>query len=57
MTLLGLTLAAALLIGVFILNGIKITKMFDGLTKSIINITKTTMVWGIGIIITLIWSS
>jgi Mg2+/citrate symporter len=57
MILLGLTLAAGLLIGVFILNGIKITKMFDGLTKSIINITKTTMVWAIGIIITLIGSS
>lgn len=52
-----LTLAGTFLIGLFILNGIKITKMFDALTKSIINITKTTVVWAIGITITLIAGS
>lgn len=49
-----LTVTGTFLIGLFILNGIKITKMFDALTKSIINITKTTVVWAIGIVITLI---
>ncbi len=52
--MIGLTLAGVLLIGLFILNGIKITNMFDALTKSIINITKTTVVWAIGIVVTLI---
>lgn len=52
-----LTLTGTFLIGFFILNGIKITKMFDALTKSIINITKTTVVWVIGITVTLIGGS
>jgi hypothetical protein len=50
--LLVLTLLGIFLIGLFILNGIKITKMFDALTKSIINISKTTVVWVIGILLT-----
>lgn len=49
-----LTLLGIFLDGLFVLNGIKITKMFDALTKSIINITKTTVVWAIGITVTLI---
>lgn len=49
-----LTLLGIFLDGLFVLNGIKITKMFDALTKSIINITKTTIVWAIGITVTLI---
>lgn len=52
-----LTLSGTFLIGLFILNGIKITKMFDALTKSIINITKTTVVWAIGIVVTFIVGS
>lgn len=52
-----LTLSGTFLIGFFILNGIKITKMFDALTKSIINITKTTVVWAIGIVVTFILGS
>ncbi len=51
--LLMFTVFGVCLIGLFILNGIKITKMFDALTKSIINISKTTLVWIIGIILTL----
>jgi len=41
-------------IGVFNLNGLKITKMFDALTRSLLNVTKTAVIWIIGIIITLI---
>lgn len=41
-------------IGVFNLNGLRITKMFDALTRSLLGITKTALVWIIGIIITLI---
>ena len=51
--LLMFTVFGVCLIGLFILNGIKITKMFDALTKSIINISKTTLVRIIGIILTL----
>jgi hypothetical protein len=35
------------------LNGLRITKMFDALTRSLLNITKTSVVWVVGIIITL----
>lgn len=49
-----LNVLAVILVGIFILNGVKITKMFDALTKSIVNITKTALVWIIGIIVTIV---
>lgn len=41
-------------IGVYNFNGLKITKMFDALTRSLLNITKTAAIWVVGIAITLI---
>lgn len=40
-------------IGIYNLNGLRITKMFDALTRSLLNVTKTSVIWVIGIIITL----
>ena len=51
--LLYMTIGAMIIIGIFLFNGIKITKMYDALTKSLINITKTMLVWIFGIVITL----
>jgi hypothetical protein len=34
------------------LNGVKITKLFDALTRSLLNIIKTGIIWAVGIIIT-----
>lgn len=48
MVILGLTSLA-----VYNFNGLKITKMFDALTRSLLNITKTSVIWIVGIIITL----
>ncbi len=39
-------------IGIYNLNGLRITKMFDALTRSLLNVTKTSVIWVIGIIIT-----
>lgn len=49
MVVLGLSLLA-----VYNLNGLRITKMFDALTRSLLNITKTSAVWVVGILITII---
>jgi hypothetical protein len=40
-------------IALYNLNGLKITKLFDALTRSLLNVTKTSVVWIVGIIITL----
>jgi hypothetical protein len=37
---------------VFNLYGVKITKLFDALTRSLLGVTKTSIVWVIGIVIT-----
>lgn len=42
------------LLAVYNLNGLRITKMFDALTRSLLNITKTSVVWIVGILITII---
>lgn len=42
------------LLAVYNLNGLRITKMFDALTRSLLNITKTSAVWIVGIVITII---
>ncbi len=39
-------------ISAFNLNGVRITKLFDALTRSLLNITKTGVIWAVGIIIT-----
>lgn len=39
-------------ISAYNLNGVRITKLFDALTRSLLNITKTSVIWIIGIIIT-----
>jgi hypothetical protein len=40
-------------IAIFNLNGVRITKLFDALTRSLLNVTKTSVVWIIGLIITI----
>ena len=35
------------------LNGVRITKLFDALTRSLLNITRTSFIWIFGIIVTL----
>lgn len=40
-------------ISAYNLNGVRITKLFDALTRSLLNITKTAVIWLIGIIITI----
>lgn len=44
-------------ISVYNLNGLRITKLLDALTRSLLNVTKTGFVWAVGIIITLIAGS
>ena len=39
-------------IGIYNLNGVRITKLIDALTRSLLNITKTSIIWVVGIIIT-----
>lgn len=40
-------------ISAYNLNGVRITKLFDALTRSLLNITKTSVIWLVGIIVTL----
>jgi hypothetical protein len=39
-------------ISAYNLNGVRITKLFDALTRSLLNITKTSVIWLVGIIVT-----
>jgi len=39
-------------ISAYNLNGVRITKLFDALTRSLLNITKTAIIWIIGMIVT-----
>jgi hypothetical protein len=48
-----MTISGLISIGIYNLNGLRITKMFDALTRSLLNVTKTSVIWIIGIIITL----
>lgn len=41
-----------LTISAYNLNGVRITKLFDALTRSLLNITKTSIIWVVGIVIT-----
>lgn len=49
-----LFLIGILTIAAYNLNGVRITKLFDALTRSLLNITKTSVIWLIGILITVI---
>lgn len=46
-----LVVCGLLALGVYNLNGLRITKLFDALTRSLLGITKTSLVWIIGIVI------
>lgn len=39
-------------ISAYNINGVRITKLFDALTRSLLNITKTAVIWLVGIVIT-----
>jgi hypothetical protein len=49
-----LTFVGLLTVGMYNLNGARITKLIDALTRSLLNITKTGIIWLLGIIITFI---
>lgn len=51
--LLFLVISGILIIAVYNFGGVTITKMFDALTRSLLNVTKTAAIWVVGIIITL----
>lgn len=53
MILLLLVFIGILTISAYNLNGVRITKLFDAMTRSLLNITKTSIIWIVGIIITL----
>jgi len=40
--------------GIYNLNGLRITKMFCALTRALMNIAKTSLIWIVGISITLL---
>lgn len=52
-----LFLVGIVTIAAYNLNGVRITKLFDALTRSLLNITKTSVIWLVGILITLIADS
>ncbi len=49
-----LVILGILTIAVYNLNGLRITKFFDALTRALLNVTKTSIVWAFGITITLL---
>lgn len=51
--LIFLVISGILTIAVYNFGGVSITKMFDALTRSLLNVTKTAAIWIIGIVITL----
>lgn len=40
-------------VGSFNINGLSITKHVNALARSLLNMTKTVVIWGIGLIVTL----
>lgn len=48
-----LVISGILGIAVFNFGGASVTKIYDALTRSLLNVTKTSVIWIIGIIITL----
>ena len=54
----GYILALLVVVGIitisaYNLNGVRITKLIDALTRSLLNITKTGIIWVVGIIVTI----
>ena len=47
-----LSVVGVITVGAYNLNGVRITKMIDALTRSLLNITKTSIIWMAGIILT-----
>ena len=48
-----LVVVGIITISAYNLNGVRITKLIDALTRSLLNITKTGVIWIVGIIITI----
>ena len=46
-----LVVVGVLTVSAYNLNGVRITKMIDALTRSLLNITKTSIIWIVGIIV------
>lgn len=55
--LIFLVISGILTIAVYNFGGVSITKMFDALTRSLLNVTKTAAIWLVGIVITLLATS
>jgi hypothetical protein len=51
-----LMLLGFITLAIYNLNGVRITKLFDALTRSLLNISKTATVWVLGILLTLLIS-
>lgn len=49
-----LVVVGIMTISAYNLNGVRITKLIDALTRSLLNITKTGIIWVVGIVITFI---
>ena len=47
-----LVVVGIITISAYNLNGVRITKLIDALTRSLLNITKTGIIWAVGIIVT-----
>ena len=47
-----LVVVGVMTVSAYNLNGVRITKMIDALTRSLLNITKTSLVWIVGIVVT-----
>lgn len=48
-----LVISGIISIAMFNFGGVSITKMYDALTRSLLNVTKTAAIWAVGIIITI----
>jgi hypothetical protein len=48
-----LVIVGIITISAYNLNGVRITKLIDAITRSLLNITKTGIIWVVGIIITI----
>ena len=44
-------------IAIFNFGGVSVTKIYDALTRSLLNVTKTAAIWAIGILVTIFATS
>lgn len=51
--LIFLVISGILSIAIFNFGGVSVTKMYDALTRSLLNVTKTAAIWAIGILVTI----